>query len=132
MSKADTMFELGRLSATEYKTRIAGLRAKISELKKQADIADPMLLRQFDDIWIKHDEEEKEPITELASSDILNATTWVPDPDFFNNPAEVGSQQLLKLGLYVYMYPKKIEIKGTLRKGNVSSAYRSGRCPRFR
>ncbi len=56
MTKADTMFELGRLNKQEYQARIRGIRQQLRELENQTTSADPMLLKQLDDYdkAIKH------------------------------------------------------------------------------
>jgi hypothetical protein len=47
MEKADTMFELGRLSHEDYRARITGLRRRLKELEKQTTEADPLLLAKM-------------------------------------------------------------------------------------
>lgn len=189
MEKADTMYQLGRLSTEDYKTRISGLRSKIREFEQQSKDADPMLIKtlaenekstkyyQLLTEWaeyikkrndsktgrLAHDREiikrametgnEKlleeisygEPIFNPESNTLIeklqdaavnekdkdsfqfmlgSELMWVPDPDYWKHPQETGSRHLRKLGLYVYVYPDKIEIKGNIRTANISPAYK--------
>jgi site-specific DNA recombinase len=139
MTRADTMFELGRLSKEEYRTRIAGIRKRIAELEKQADAADPMLLRQLTDTekqlkyWTGYShlkgfmakrgkELRTGPALDIFTT--LQGLAPVPSYDFIDKPLESVSQQLRKMGLYVYVYLSKLEIKGNIRQSNIYPVYR--------
>ena len=166
--KADIMFQLSRLSADEYKARIAGLRARLADFERRTDEADPMLLRGIADneralkYWqslrnmaqpgslfnkvFGFDNSNLEPIKRtpnmspesptieyenvptLTSADLQHAFTWIPDPEIFEQPVIIAARQLRKLGLYAYIYPKKIEIKGSIRPTNTTPACKSARC----
>lgn len=169
MEQADTMYEAKRLSRENYLARIAGLRVKISELERQTDAADPLLLRQLDDnskalkYWdgykkfeqfsdsfslkkaeffkefeqlantgkfdeILNDNSENPAeydnnIPTLTDADFDNAFVPLPDAAIIDHPHEVGSRQLRKLGLFVYIYPDKLEIKGSIRQTHVTAGY---------
>ncbi|MBI2857644.1 MAG: recombinase family protein [Chloroflexi bacterium] len=157
MKKADTMFELGRLSGEEYRARIAGLRKHIKELEQQTTDADPMLLKQMADnkIAMEHyttlidkldklfdfpehvtpNDREVDFYAGLFVSKIFNDDLPKREPggarciaDSFGGAAKY----LRRFGLFAYIYPDKIEIKGAIRQTNVSATCRSGRCPRSR
>ena len=146
MSKADTMYELGRLTTEDYKARIAGLKARMKELEKQTTDADPMLLKQLADTerqlkyWagyahLKNFMTKKGktlrtgPALDVFST--LQALAPISNFDIYDHPQETITQQLRRMGLYAYIYPKAIEIKGAIRQSNVIAAYRSARCRRF-
>lgn len=176
MERADTMFELGRLTPVEYKARIAGLRAKLKENESLIDNADPLMLRQLEDLnkslgyWRSYIEVSKKwsdffdgglsdilkeieaknnfikPLNdskfkEITKHDDLNPLltvddfkdifTSIPDPEVIDHPLEVTASQLRKLELSVFVYPKKLELKGMIRQSDILPTYKSNRCRQF-
>lgn len=152
MQKADTMFELGRLSSEDYRARIAGLRKRLQELERQTIEADPLLLKQLAendsalkyhrdlpqrlDVYVKHFEKmliepfkNKEP--ELSDdakglfnlgyiATILDFNRKIDNHNWVASPGEGIAQYLRQFGLYVYVHPRKLEIKGAIRQINTS------------
>jgi site-specific DNA recombinase len=140
MGKADTMFELSRLSADEYKARIAGLRARLAEFERQTDEVDPMLLEKIADnerltkYWqtLRNMAEPGSIFNELfgnVNENFPGTLTFLPDPEILEHPEVIAAQQLRKLGLYAYVHPNKIEVKGSIRPTSVTSGCKSARCP---
>lgn len=148
MKKADTMYELGRLSSEDYKARINGLRKQLKELEQKTTEADPLLLRQLSDN--KEALEWYETIPERVNNLVESGAEIGLKPGntryamyllsyAFSKPREkltgfdgkmiwgvheAGiSDYLRQYGLFIYIHPDKIEIKGAIRQTNISSAY---------
>ncbi|MFH1925756.1 MAG: recombinase family protein [Chloroflexota bacterium] len=161
MKRADAMFEMGRLSTEDYKARITGLRRQVREYEQQTSDADPMLLQRVKDNESALQWYEKLPdkaqdynksISKLFGTDdfsklpeyvsryalmdyFYEATTRMNTPKGVHglvfDPIAGIANYLQKFGLYAYIYPDKIEIKGAIRQSNVTADYRSARCRRF-
>lgn len=142
MTKADTMYQLGRLSTEDYKSRITGLRARLQELERQTTEADPLLLGQLKETdkllkyWAGYShmmqffaKQRGKKLKVPALDAFFTLQALSPSPKY---PQEPAGHYLKQLGLFIYIYPKHIEIKGVLRPINITAGYRSGRCPRFR
>jgi site-specific DNA recombinase len=144
MERADAMFTVGRLSTDEYKARIVGAKKRIKELEKQSNEADPLLLQQLTDnekqlkYWAgfahlnsffekRGKKLRTGPAMDVFS--ILQGFGTTPDLEITDNPEKWAAQQLRNLGLYVYLYPEKMQIKGTIGQTNISSNCRSTRFP---
>ncbi|MBN1226779.1 MAG: recombinase family protein [Deltaproteobacteria bacterium] len=157
LQKADTMYELGRLSTDDYKARVVGLNSKLNELNNQSNDADPLMLRQLNDInrdiqyyqgmrkfrdfidFIIPDydtikaglsEETGEVNTREPENLFSDVFQTVPD-NFLSHPEEATSKLMRELGLMAFIYPNRIELKGNVRQTNFSPDCRSGRYPRF-
>ncbi|MFC1942346.1 recombinase family protein [Chloroflexota bacterium] len=183
MEKADTMFQLSRLSKEDYSARLAGLRKRLSELERQSDAADPLLLKQLasnekalnyyrtqlthfkeQEVWLRSRidrlpmvtspvDDAGRPMSPLYMS--LNPPVSKAQRDRFINDILVGSilgpadtpeetrpgqrgertngvsKYLRDFGLFVYVHPKKLEIKGVMRQSNIIANYKSGRYQQF-
>jgi hypothetical protein len=117
---------------------ISGLKARLKELEKQTADEDLLLLIQLHDAekqlkywagyahlktyFAKRDKKlikEGEPALEIFS--ILRALAPTPNVDIFDHPQVTITNQIRQMGLYCYVYPKNIEIKGAIKQTYVSS-----------
>lgn len=159
MEKADTMYEMNRLTRDDYRARISGLRKRIKALEYQVSDADPLLIRQLtqiedaiafyngltieipqamtkiegaierafpDKLPDESDDDISEHDLEGMACVMVAAEGFGIKADSFTETVKQLSgkiaEYMRKIGLYAYIYPEDIEIKGAIRQTNISNS----------